>query len=61
MPEQQTMVDEATQSLSAPQRSSNNEIDLINNVSAPYDNAEPKLNETEEIAPDIDEELQVLN
>lgn len=59
-PEQQAMVDEATQGLSAPQRSSANEIDLINNVSAPLQNDEPAQTE-EEIAPDIDEELQVLN
>jgi nucleoid-associated protein YgaU len=59
-PEQQAMVDEATQSLSAPQRSSANEIDLINNVSAPLQSDVPVQAE-EEIAPDIDEELQVLN
>ncbi len=59
-PEQQAMVDEATQSLSAPQRSSANEIDLINNISAPLKDDAP-VEAEEEIAPDIDEELQVLN
>lgn len=63
---EEEQVDEAIQSLSAPKREAikaqvektinapkEAEIDLINNVSVPH--------EMEEIAPDIDEELQTLN
>lgn len=52
--EENQQVDEAIQTLSAPQREekTEKEIDLINNISAPA--------EMQEIAPDIDEEIQTL-
>ncbi len=52
--EENQQVDEAIQSLSAPKRGEKEEkeIDLINNISVPH--------EAEEMAPDIDEEIQTL-
>lgn len=50
--EENQQVDEAIQTLSAPKRAEEKEIDLINNVSVPQGSAE--------IGPDIDEEIQTL-